>query len=244
MGELLIQKHEIVTPGENIAKGIDYLPGQHTYRDGDFIVASRLGLVNIDGRAIKLIQLTGAYIPKEDDRIICRVKDITMNGWTMNINSAYHAMLMLKEATSTFIRKGEDLTKFFDIGDYIIARITNVTSQKLVDLTVKGPGLMKLRGGRVIRVNTHKVPRIIGKQASMVTMIKDATNCRITVGQNGIIWIQGRPQEEIIAVDVIKKIERESHVPGLTDKIKEYLVKVTKKLGPKSEIKTENEGEE
>ena len=243
MGELLIKKHEIVTPGENLAKGMDYLPGQHTYRDGDYIVASRLGLVNVDGRAIKLIQLTGAYIPKENDRIICRVKDITMNGWTMNINSAYHAMLMLKEATSSFIRKGADLTKFFDIGDYIVAKITNVTSQKLVDLTVRGPGLMKLRGGRIITVNTHKVPRIIGKQASMVTMIKDATNCRITVGQNGLIWIQGNPEDEIIAVDVIKKIERESHIPGLTDKIKEYLSKIAKKPAKKAEKKIEKKGE-
>ena len=243
MGELLIQKHEIAIPGENISKGMDYLPGQHTYRDGDFIVASKLGLVNVDGRAIKLIQLTGTYIPKENDRIICRVKDINMNGWTMNINSAYHAMLMLKEATSTFIRKGEDLTKFFDIGDYIIAMITNVTSQKLVDLTVRGPGLMKLRGGRIIIVNTHKVPRIIGKQASMVTMIKDATNCKITVGQNGIIWVQGMPQDEIVAVDVIKKIEREAHIPGLTEKIKEYLSKVAKKPAKKAENKIETKGE-
>ncbi len=102
---------------------------------------------------------------------------------------------------------------------------------------------MKLTGGRIIRVNTHKVPRIIGKQASMVTMIKDSTKCRIIVGQNGLVWIQGTPEDEIIAVDVIKKIERESHIPGLTDKIKEYLLKVTNKSDNKTDKQTEKKGE-
>jgi len=81
------------------------------------------------------------------------------------------------------------LTKYFDIGDYVMAKIINVTSQKLVDVTMKGPGLRKLKGGRIIQVNPYKVPRIIGKAGSMVTMIKDATGCRILVGQNGLVWI-------------------------------------------------------
>ena len=111
----------------------------------------------------------------------------------------------------------------------MVMGITNVTSQKLIDVTMKGPGLRKLVGGRIIEVNTNKVPRIIGKQGSMVTMIKDATGCKITVGQNGLIWIDGEPKMELIAVKTIKKIAQESHLSGLTDKIKAYLEKETKK---------------
>jgi exosome complex component RRP4 len=95
-----------------------------------------------------------------------------------------------------------------------------------VDVSMKGPGLRKLAGGRIIEVNTNKVPRIIGKQGSMIQMIKEATKCNITVGQNGLVWIDGDIDGEIVAVDVIKKIEEEAHQSGLTDRIKEYLSKV------------------
>jgi exosome complex component RRP4 len=94
---------------------------------------------------------------------------------------------------------------------------------------MKGPGLRKLRGGRVIEVNTNKVPRIIGKQGSMVMMIKDATRCNISVGQNGLIWIDGEPMSELLAIQAISKIEKESHLSGLTDKIKEFLENSGKK---------------
>ena len=147
-------------------------------------------------------------------------------GWRIDINCAYTAMLSVKDATSEFVVKGSDLTRYFDLGDYVVTKISNVTSQKLVDLTMKGPGLYKLREGRIIEVNPYKVPRIIGKAGSMVTMIKDATKTRITVGQNGLVHIQGEPKDEIKAVNAIKMIEEESHISGLTEKIKAYLDKV------------------
>jgi exosome complex component RRP4 len=134
-------------------------------------------------------------------------------------------MLSMKDATSQFIARGADLTQFYDLGDQIVCSITNVTSQKLVDVTMKGPGLRKLSGGRIIEVSSNKVPRIIGKQGSMVSMIKDATKCNITVGQNGLVWIDGSPEDELLAITTIRKIEEESHLSGLTDKIKEFLDK-------------------
>ena len=230
MSKLLAKDKDIVVPGECLAEGMDYLPGNGTYREGDKILASQLGLVAVDGRALKLIPLSGKYLPKRGDTIIGMVKEILMSGWMMNTNSAYHAMLGMKEATSDFIPKGADLTQYFNFGDYIVCKITNVTSQKLVDVTVRGPGLRKLKDGRIINVNTHKVPRIIGKKGSMVSMIKQATDCKIIVGQNGIIWLQGEdPKMELLAVETIKKIEKESHISGLTDRIKEYLEKATGK---------------
>ena len=57
----------------------------------------------------------------------------------------------------------------------------------------------------------------------MVSMIKQYTDCRVVVGQNGVVWIQGTPEKELLAVNTIRKIETESHVPGLTERIKEYL---------------------
>ncbi|MBW2980589.1 exosome complex protein Rrp4 [Candidatus Woesearchaeota archaeon] len=229
MGNIIVKEKSIVVPGEPLAEGMDYLPGTGTYREGEKILAGKLGLVYLDGRTIKLITLAGRYMPKRNDTIIGKVTDVLMSGWRIDINSPYTAMLSMKDATSDYIAKGADLTKYFALGEYLVTTIVNVTSQKLVDVSMKGPGLRKLRGGRILEVNTNKVPRIIGKQGSMVTMIKDATGCKISVGQNGLIWIDGEPKMELIAVNTIKKIAEESHLSGLTDKIKAYLEKETKK---------------
>lgn len=225
MSEIKVKDKEIAVPGETLAVGMDVLPGSGTYRNGDKIMAGRLGLAVVDGRTIKLIPLSGRYAPKRDDTIICKVIDVGFSGWRLDTNSAYSAMLSMKDATSDFIQRGADLTQYFDLGEYIVCGIVNVTSQKLIDVTMKGPGLRKLKGGRIIEVDSNKVPRIIGKQGSMVSMIKQETKCNIVVGQNGLIWIDGEPDSELKTIQTIRKIERESHLSGLTDKIKEYLGK-------------------
>lgn len=219
---LLIQEKEIVVPGEAIAEGIDYLPGANAYRHDNKILAKRLGVVSMDGRALKVLPLAGKYVPKIDDKIIVNVYDITLNGWLLNTNSAYNAMLNVKDIPR-FVRRGADLTQFFDIGDYLRVKIVNVTSQKLVDVSMKEPGLAKLGEGRIILVNPNKVPRIIGKSGSMVSLIKDETNCSVTVGQNGVVWIRGKPDDELKAVNAIKMIEKYAHISGLTDRVTKFL---------------------
>ncbi len=223
MGTVLIQRRSIVVPGEELAEGMDFIPGTGAYRSKNKIIANRLGSVVVDGRAIKIIPLSGKYLPKVGDVIIGKVIDITLNGWRFEINSAYSAMMTLKDATSEFISRGADLTKYYTFGDYVVAKIVQVTSQMLIDLSMKGPGLMKLREGHIITVNTNKVPRIIGKNGSMVTMIKQATGVRILVGQNGIVWISGPPEKELLVVNIIRKIEGESHTSGLTERIHKAL---------------------
>lgn len=144
MGELKVENKQVVVPGEIIATGMDYIPGQGTYREGETIRAMKLGLVVVAGRAVKIIALSGRYLPKSGDMIVGKIIDILLQGWRLDTNSAYSAMLPLKDATSEFIQRGADLTKYFEIGDWVSAKITNVTSQFLVDITTKGPGLRKI----------------------------------------------------------------------------------------------------
>jgi exosome complex component RRP4 len=227
MTELKVKDREICAPGETAAVGMDYIPGRGVYRDGDILRAGRLGMVSIEGKVIKLIPLSGKYIPKLNDKIIGKVIDVLMTGWRMDINSPYSSVLTLKDASSEFISRGADLTQYYDLGDYVMCKITQVTSQKLIDVTMRGPGLRKLKGGSIISANAFKVPRIIGKDGSMVSMIKEATGCNILVGQNGLIWIDGAPEMEVIAVDAMKMIEDQAHLGGLTDRIKAFLEKKT-----------------
>ena len=91
----------------------------------------------IDGRTIKLIPLSGRYIPKIGDTIICKVIDVSFSGWRLDTNSAYSAMLSMKDATSEFIARGANLTQYYDVGEFLVCKIVNVTSQKLIDVTMK-----------------------------------------------------------------------------------------------------------
>ena len=229
MSEIVIKEREIVAPGELLAKGMDNFPGSGAYREGENIYASKLGIVYLDGRTVKIIPLSGVYVPKIGDVLISKVIDIAFSGWRLNTNSPYSSMLSLKDATSDYIGRGADLTQYYEIGDYVVCKVTNVTSQKLVDVSMREPGLKKLKDGRIFKVNTNKVPRIIGKKGSMVSMIKNTTGCRIVVGQNGLVWIQGDVTNEFIALEAIKKIECEAHIPGLTSRIKKFLEEKTGK---------------
>ena len=223
MAKLLVEDKAIVVPGEELAEGMEFLPAFGTYRDKTKIVSERLGLVQVDNRLIKVIPLAGRYNPKKGDVILGHVFDITTAGWRVDTNSAYSGMIPIKEGSSDFIERGTDLSEYYNIGDLVVCRIINVTSQKLIDFSMRGPGLRRLEGGRIIKVAPSKIPRVIGKGGSMVSMIKQATGCRIVVGQNGIIWVSGEPEMEIKAVDTIMKIQAEAHISGLTDSIKEYL---------------------
>jgi len=228
MGEIKIKDKEIVVPGQELAIGLDFLPGGAAFREGDKIIASQLGLISIRGKVIKLIPLTGKYFPKVGDVVIGRVIDMNFNGWFVDIGCSYDAALSIR-SVQEYVERDDDMTKYYNFNDIVVAKITKITRSKLIDLTTKGPGMMKLIGGNIIKIIPSKVPRAIGKQGSMIDMIKNMTNCKIVVGQNGRVWIQGSVKDTLTATKAIKKVERESHTSGLTDKIKDFLEKETKK---------------
>ncbi|MDD5331629.1 MAG: exosome complex RNA-binding protein Rrp4 [Candidatus Nanoarchaeia archaeon] len=221
---LLVSEKDIVIPGQIIADGMDYLPAMNTYRGENNIISTRVGLIRVVGRSIKVIPLSGRYIPKAGDTVIGRITAMSTASWFVDIGYASEAGISLKDATSEFIERGADLSQYFDFDELVVAKITNVTKTRLIDLTVKGPGLRKLVGGRIVKITSTKVPRVIGKQGSMISVIKNATNTRIIVGQNGWVWISGESPEEIQrAADAIQMIEREAHTEGLTDKVEKFL---------------------
>jgi len=226
MSKLLVEERQIVIPGMELAEGMDYLPGEDVFRDGDKLISTKIGIASLSGRVVKVVPLAGNYLPNREDVIIGKVVSVGLSGWRVDIGWAFEANLNLKDASSDFIERGADLSKYFDTGDYVLSQITNVAGSKIVDLTMKGPGLKKLSPGRIIKVSSPKVPRIIGKQGSMISLIKEYTNCKILVGQNGLVWLSGENvNDELLAVNAIKKVEDESHIQGLTDKIKEFLEK-------------------
>ena len=216
------EKHErkLVIPGETIVSGDDYLPGDFTCKEGDDIIATRYGLAETSGRVVKIIPVSGVFEPRRGNTVIGRVADINFSGWNIEIGGPYSAFLPLAECPRFINRNNID--EFATIGDVLSAKIWSV-KRGSVDLTLKSRGLGVLEGGRIIRINPHKVPRVIGKEGSMINLIKDSTKTEINVGQNGFIWLKGELEGEKKAEDAINLIVRESASEGLTEKIEKFL---------------------
>ena len=216
-------ERQVVIPGEVIAKGNDYLPGEGTEKNGDEIIALRYGLSEESNKLVKVIALSGVFQPRRGNTIIGKVESLTFNGWLMDIGASENGFLSLSEVPR-FVAKGE-LADVFDIGDIVTAKIVGVNGRG-IDLTVKSRSLGKIDEGIIMEVNPNKVPRIIGKEGSMINLIKNETGCNITVGQNGLIWIQGNKiEDELFVKRAINFVSEKSYLTGLTEEVQKWFNK-------------------
>jgi exosome complex component RRP4 len=211
---------QVVIPGEEIAKGDEFLPGENTEKRGSSIVALRYGLAEESNKLVKIIPLSGVYQARRGNSVIGKVVMITFNGWVIDIGASDNAFLSLMEVPRYVNKDG--LEEVLDIGDMLTAKIWAI-NKRGIDLSIKQRGLGKIDDGIIIKINPNKVPRVIGKEGSMISLIKDETGCNITVGQNGIIWIKGdRVDDELFAKRAIEFIESKSYISGLTDEVTKW----------------------
>ena len=214
---------KVIIPGEVIAKGDEFLPGEGTEKIGDEIIALRYGLSEESNNLVKVIPLSGVYQPRRGNVVIGNVENVTFNGWVIDIGASENAFLSLAEVPR-FVSKDaiEDVMK---IGDLTVAKIWNM-NKRGIDLSIKSRGLGRIDDGLIVQVNPNKVPRIIGKEGSMIKIIKNKTGCDITVGQNGFIWIKGdKVEDEIFAKKAINFVVEKSYLSGLTEEIEKWFVK-------------------
>ena len=59
----------------------------------------------------------------------------------------------------------------------------------------------------------------------MIQMIKSMTDCRIFIGENGIIWIDGDEKNAEVAARAIEMIGENAHKGSLTERVKEFIEK-------------------
>ena len=221
---VLFEKKQLVIPGELLAEG-DYLPGENTYMEQNKIYSSRIGLVDTDNKKVNVVALRAFYVPKVGDIIIGTVIEVGFNGWTVDIKAPYTAMLRASDVLSRpFKPQNDELSAVLAAGDLIVAKIASYDRAHDPQLTVGEPGLGKITRGQILQVTPTKIPRVIGRKGSMISMIKQETGCQIILGLNGVVLVTGKTlEEEELAITAIKKIEEESHTSGLTDRITQLL---------------------
>jgi len=217
-----MEVREVVIPGELVGEKKGRRVGRGAYFKGDEVFAKVLGIVRSNKNEISVIPLSGVYLPKVGDKVIGTISKLAISGWMVDIDSPYIAFLPLSEAVSEFVdTQKTDISKFFDIGDVIFCKISKVTKNKTVQVSMRVIGSRKLYDGITVKVTPSKIPRIIGKGGSMIKLLKSKTGCEMMVGQNGIVWIRGMDKAK--AIEAILTIEKESHIIGLTEKIEKLL---------------------
>ena len=210
---------KLVIPGDFLSDDVK-LADEGTYVEDGKVFSSVFGIASLKNQ-IKVVPLSGKYIPRQGDLVIGIITEVSFSNWIVDIRSPYEGLLHISE----FPRRidNSEMSKYLKVGDSIMTLVKDVDPSMKVELTLNDQRLRQIKDGRVIEVTPSKVPRLIGRSGSMIAMLKNETNCNIFIGQNGRVWLTGKDKNLDLAVRTIQKIEKESHIPGLTDRIVKFL---------------------
>ncbi len=236
---LYFQSRDVVVPGDVIAQGDVEIetPSYVTKLEDGRVVANVMGLLNIEesGEKVKvgLIPLKGRYIPRPGDLVIGIVADAGLTAWFIDIRAPFPGVLNAADYLGRpFNPAVEDLRRYLDVGDVVIAKVAQFDRTRDPILTVQDKGLGKVVEGSLIEIEPSRVPRVIGRRRSMINMLQELTGCTIVVGNNGRILLKcPNPEVEAVAILAIKKIEAEAHTPGLTERVREFIIEEKIKRG-------------
>lgn len=197
----------LIIPGELVTEERKKL-GSHVFVREGKIYSDSIGLVNDESDFASVVPLEGKYMPRVGDLVIGIIGEEKFSVYMVDVNSFYKTVVSKR-----------DLREPLKAGSVVSAKISKVTELNEIDL--QNPRVFF--GGQIIDVNPVKIPRIIGREASMLNIIKDGTKSNIIVGRNGRLWAKGGDLE--LLKKVVQKIQDEAHLENLTNKIQDYLDK-------------------
>ncbi len=193
-----------VFPGEMILNSPSEL--NYTYIKDDKTYSKILGL--FDESSNSLIPLKSIWQPRLNDKVIGVISSKGRNGsYDLEINQYIKGVLLTDR---------RDRQRYY-IGDIVEGTVKEIERRKTVILEKP----MLLKNGILMKINTAKIPRLMGKENTMINELTDLTDTKIAVGKNGYVWIMGENKNR--AIEAILRIDREAHVPGLTNRIKDML---------------------
>lgn len=204
---------KIVIPGELVTAERKKV-GSHVYMSGGSIYSDCLGLVDEGSEYASVVPLEGIYMPRQMDVVVGVIVSENFGSYAVDINAAKLAVI-----PKSTLRERNSL----EMENIISARIEHVGELGIAELG----GVRVFYGGEIIEVSAVKVPRIIGKNGSMLDVIRGGTGGTIVVGRNGRIWVRGGNTPLLIRA--LEKIQREAHTENLTQKMAAFIEEEAKK---------------
>ena len=217
-------RRKYVIPGDRIIEG-NHRPLFNVLRAGNSLVSTRVGIAEAGREGVKVIPLSGVYIPRTNDIVIGKIMDHSSLSWEVDINACFSAHLPAQDVFGRdFSPARDDMSRELAIGDLITARIIAFDRTRDPMITIQDKDLGKIPRGEFIKISATRVPRLIGKRGSMIQTIEQATRTRILIGQNGVIVVTGRNADGMsLAVRAIRMVEEEAHTSNLTQRVKALL---------------------
>lgn len=217
---IYFSEHEVVIPGQLLSDN-GKRSGEGTYAIGGKVYAAQVGFASIKDNKVVVTPFKSAYKPAPGDRVIGIISDVKPNGFEVNLGGYLTALIRIPD-------RGEVVSMKLKVGDVIYAKIKESgLSGIMID---RRDRIRRIQSGLLIHIHPAKIPRLIGRRGSMISMVKKLTGCDIIVGKNGLIVINGpSPKSEFAAMKAIEMIESEAHTSGLTERVEKYLRELLEK---------------
>ena len=202
---------KIVIPGDVVTEDRKKM-GSHVFLRNGKIYSDAVGIANAEGEYANVVPLAGGYVPQYDDLIVGLVVTEKMYGYMVDVGAFYPAFASKRE-----------LREPLKVGSIISAKVMEIDEMQEPKL-----GFIRIfYGGNLFTIDAVKVPRVIGKNSSMLEVLKTGTGSSLLVGRNGKIWAKGGNME--LLHKALQMINAESHSENLTNRVGEFLKKEQKR---------------
>jgi len=198
---------KIVIPGDLVSDQVKKL-GSNVYVENSKIYSSVVGILSQSDSFVSVIPLNGPYTPFEGDGIIAVVKDEMLNGYILEYNS-FDDSFLLKSL----------LRKELAIGTVVFIRIKKIADNGSLEFD----NINILPKARVFQTSPVKIPRLIGKNESMLNLFKEYLGGNIVIGKNGWIWYTC--ENFALAERAFSMVVNNSQKSNLTNSMKEFFEK-------------------
>lgn len=212
----------LVTPGEAIGASSGVRAGTGTLKQGNEIISTKLGWAKENNGVVFVDPIYSAYLPRSGDLVIGIVESVRNNLWFAEVNGPFNGLLPMSLAPWK-VEFGA-AREHMDIGDVMLARVQEVDEAHNIVITMKGVGLRKLKEGTVLDLPVNLVKLVRSDNDSILNSLKEASDCRIIVADNGRMWVDGSPENISMVRDAIDLLRSSGHMSNVTDVISQFVV--------------------
>ncbi|MFQ3321419.1 MAG: exosome complex component RRP4 [Candidatus Thalassarchaeaceae archaeon] len=183
------QDSQIVIPGEYLGLSEEFEAGHGVIIRNDNLMATKNGIIKINGKIISIEPLHSQYVPRPSDLVIGFVEGCTNNIWFIDIGAPFNAILPMSLGPSK--ASFGSTRQVLDIGEAILCRVQEVEETHSSVVTMKGMGLRKIKSGSIDDIDPHLIVELSRDGNNSLRNMKETNDCRIITADNGRIWIDG-----------------------------------------------------
>ncbi|HIF45532.1 MAG TPA: hypothetical protein EYQ73_01900 [Candidatus Poseidoniales archaeon] len=207
----------LVAPGEAIGAASGVRAGTGALIQGSEIIATRLGWVQQLNGVISVDPVNAAYMPRSGDLVIGVVESVRNNLWFADVNGPFNGLLPMSLAPwkVEFGAAREQM----DVGDVMLARVQEVDEAHNVVLTMKGVGLRRLKEGVMSKISMNLISRLRGENDETLRSLKEASDCRIIVAENGRVWVDGGEDGTAFMRKVLDLVRNQGHMANFSQSL-------------------------